>query len=823
MNISSRSLLLTLTGAALALSCARPPAPNIAIALPEKLAALSAADAAQVQATIEISGFLAETALTISSDQKSASGTFTVAADKQVTAPFTIRVTWHPDDTTSVLLARQSGTVAIAPHKDNALNATAAFDTCGALAPGEPCSLEFNLNRNQLANLDDLARGFDPRPPPAFADTAPSDLAFASGIRLGTFSRQVIVVENTSATPISVTTNLIDAPGATLSPFETDPTLSTPASRALDLGELAPFQEVLVAVSFAPVNPFLTVGDVFVEAKGCPLPTSAQNVPACTDDAVIDQATRVRLLANVDGELQPPPAGFVAPALPSTAGLAGFSGDLEAFPTTSLFNGLPVTSVASTSGAVAGLAFTGSSINATFADGAATVPADHAFVVAVPADHELAVSLAGLASDVDLSVFLLDDSGAISNDPSRNFKAGKAGLSAEAVQHNNDSGADEKALVVIGRVELTPVVATPGALSASDPTPFSLSAHVTSAPEFTAPLDPTGGPLEGGTEVTLRGKRFDSNAQVIFADSQALDCSFSHDDTTNEDVFHCTTPPGSLLVGKNPATIVVANPSEDEGGDGQAATLPEGFTYEPPAPRLDQLVPAVAPTTGTGSDVIVLKGAFFSQRNGPPQVLFDGTAAPNVTFVDSTRLTVPAPAHDAGNIAVDVQNVLDPLPGQTGTHLSLPSNSRDFTFVVPNADPPAVASITPTSGTIDGGDVVNFVGAGLSQGGTILFDGNKAANVTVAPDGTSLSCTTPARTFGGNVVVEVINNDGQRTSVTGGYTYIVPNPSVTSAFPSSAATAGGTFIVISGSGFRDGITVGFDDGTNVTSSPSVNR
>ncbi len=785
---------------------------GVAVRLPQRVQALSVKDAAALAATVEIPGILAETALQISSDLSEAQGSFNVTVDKKTDAPFILRLRYRPDEGTDVLLARLEGTVKIEPAKDNALKPSGDFDTCGAAVAGGPCALVFDLNRNGADNLTDLIAGFDPRPPPPFVDVAPSDLAFPSGIRLGTFSRQVIVVENSSAHPVEVTATLIDAPGATLSPFETEPTPGNGATRSLDLGTLDPFQEVLLAVSFAPVNPFLTVGDVFVEARD-----PASNVR---------QATRVRLLANVDGELQPPPLSFVPPTLPDGADLGGFSGTVETFPSTSLFNGLPVSQVASPEGAVAGLTFTGDTINATFADGPFDVPADHAYLVEVPKDSKLAVSLSGLETDIDLSVFLLDDGDNVTSDPTRNFRIGKPGTSAEAFEHTNDTGSAEHALVVIGRVEQDEPPAVPGGLSASDPAPFSLSTHVTSAPEFTAPIAPLGGPLEGGTRVTLRGKRFNANARVTFADAVALDCTFRLDSSSgvDETVFDCTTPPGSLIVGKNPATIVVANPAQDEGGDGQAATLPEGYTYEPPAPRVDQLLPAAAPTTG-GNGVIAIKGAFFSQRNGPPKVFFGGTEVTGVTFVDSTRLEVTAPPHAAGIVVVTVQNILDAQPDDPAgfVRLSLPSNARNFTYITPDQPAPALTSLSPATGSIDGGDVVTLVGQNLLDGATVLFDGDKAGDVTVN-GGTSLTCTTPAHNNAGAVDVEVINVDGQRATLVGGFSYFIPDPAVQTAFPDSSSVDGGTFIVISGSGFRAGVNVSFVDGAGGSfTSPNVNR
>jgi hypothetical protein len=785
---------------------------GLRIGLPAGLSALSVADAAALTATIEIPGVLAETRLQISSDLSEATGSFVVDVPSRTAAPFTLRLRYQPNDSTNVLLARLEGQIDIVPNEDNAVEAEGGYDTCGAATAGGPCALAFDLNRNGATNLEDLIAGFDPLPPPPFVDVAPKDLAFPSGIRLGAFSRQVIVIENSSASPIEVSATLIDAPGATLQPFEVEPSPESAARRSLALGVLNPFEEVLVAVSFAPVNPFLTVGDIFVEARD----------PRTN----VRQATRVRLLANVDGELQPPPLDFNPEPLAAGADLGGFEGTVEIFSRTSLFNGLPVTSVQSPTGAVSGLPFIGKSIVASFAaaDGGAetaAVPADAAFLVEIPAEHKLAVTLSGLETDIDLAVFLLAEGDDISADPANNRRVAKSGTSAEAVELANETSARQRALVVLGRVEIDPPPAAVGALSADVPAPFALSAHVTSAPEFTAPLDPPGGPLEGGTRVTLRGKRFHPNARITFADAIGLDCTYREEDT--DTLFDCNTPPGSLVIGKNPATIVVANPERDEGGDGQAATLPEGFTYEPPAPRVDAILPSVAPTTGS-TEPVVLRGAFFSRRNGVPRVHFDGVAAPGVELVDSTRLQVRAPPHAPGIIVVTVQNVLDPQPGDAPefVRLSLPSNARNFTYVTPDSPPPGITTVDPTTGSVDGGEVITLRGDGFLPGASVLLDGEAATDIEVVA-GDTIVCRTPARSAAGAARLEVINPDGQRAALANAFTYFIPDPSIRSVFPDTATVAGGTFVVVDGTGFRAGVRVQFVSGSTVLTSPNVQR
>ena len=119
--------------------------------------------------------------------------------------------------------------------------------------------------------------------------------------------------------------------------------------------------------------------------------------------------------------------------------------------------------------------------------------------------------------------------------------------------------------------------------------------------------------------------------------------------------------------------------------------------------------------------------------------------------------------------------------------------------------PPAVTSIDPTSGTTAGGTAVVIKGAGFVAPATVTI-GSAAANVEVVSESEIDASTTatPAGPF------EVVVKDAGGNS-TGGpsYTYVVPPPppTVTSIDPTSGTTAGGTAVVIKGTGFVAPATV----------------
>lgn len=83
--------------------------------------------------------------------------------------------------------------------------------------------------------------------------------------------------------------------------------------------------------------------------------------------------------------------------------------------------------------------------------------------------------------------------------------------------------------------------------------------------------------------------------------------------------------------------------------------------------------------------------------------------------------------------------------------------------------PPAVASICPGSGSIDGGTPVTIQGTGFMSGATVTFGGVLASNVVVSSTGT-ITAVAPAHAEGtANVVVT--NADAQSSTLANGFTY----------------------------------------------------
>ena len=139
--------------------------------------------------------------------------------------------------------------------------------------------------------------------------------------------------------------------------------------------------------------------------------------------------------------------------------------------------------------------------------------------------------------------------------------------------------------------------------------------------------------------------------------------------------------------------------------------------------------------------------------------------------------------------------------------------------------PPTVSSVTPSSGSINGGDSVTITGTNFYGTPTVTFGGTASSSVTLV-DSNTLSVTTPAGSAGA-VDVVVTNPDSQSATLTGGFTYVNPAPTVSSVSPSSGLVVGGTDVTISGSNFYSDVDSdtklllhGDGSGTNIIDSSS---
>jgi len=130
-----------------------------------------------------------------------------------------------------------------------------------------------------------------------------------------------------------------------------------------------------------------------------------------------------------------------------------------------------------------------------------------------------------------------------------------------------------------------------------------------------------------------------------------------------------------------------------------------------------------------------------------------------------------------------------------------PSTTFDsFTFVTP----PSISSISPLSGSTNGGTIVTLKGKTFTGATSVTIGGVEATSFTVVSD-ILITCITPARIGAGGVGIIVTTAGGQSKQFSF-FNYITP-PVITSLSPSSGSTAGGTIVTITGTNFTGATSV----------------
>ncbi len=177
---------------------------------------------------------------------------------------------------------------------------------------------------------------------------------------------------------------------------------------------------------------------------------------------------------------------------------------------------------------------------------------------------------------------------------------------------------------------------------------------------------------------------------------------------------------------------------------------------------------------------------------------FGGTTA---TFspLNSTTISAIAPAHVAGSVDVIVT---------TPTGVSSNTAADNYLY----GDAPSITAVSPASGDIAGGTVVTITGTGFTGTTSVTF-GGVAATITNTT-ATTLTVTSPAHAAG-TVDVAVTTPLGTSANTAADDFAYTAGPTVTSLAPASGTIAGGTTVVITGTGFTGatGVTFGGTTGT----------
>jgi len=332
---------------------------------------------------------------------------------------------------------------------------------------------------------------------------------------------------------------------------------------------------------------------------------------------------------------------------------------------------------------------------------------------------------------------------------------------------------------VAGLVDV--LVVTPGgtsAATASDHFTFGSS----SAPVVTG-ISPAGGPVLGGTAVTIYGSGFTGATMVSFGGVAVVPTVLS------DSSVMATSP--SHAAGTVDVTVTTSL------GTSFTSTADQ-FTYGS-GPTVTLVSPSSGPTSG-GTTVTIYGSGF----TGATSVSFGGSLVVP-TVMSDTQITAISPAHAAGTVDILVM-------ASSGT--SAVTTADHFTFGSTGA--PVVTSINPDSGPVAGGTTVTIYGSGFT-GATLVSFGGISVVPTVLSD-TSIMATSPAHAAGTVDIVVTTSLGTSFTSTADQFTY-GSGPIVSALSPSTGPVSGGTTVTITGTGFTGATAVTFDT-TSVT--PVVN-
>ena len=320
---------------------------------------------------------------------------------------------------------------------------------------------------------------------------------------------------------------------------------------------------------------------------------------------------------------------------------------------------------------------------------------------------------------------------------------------------------------------------------------------------------PSGGPVAGGTPVTITGTNFlpgDTSTTVTFTDPSAPSdkANATNVVVVNSTTITADTPPSPIPSPGTGATDVTVT---DAGGT-SSNTPPVTFTYFP-APTIasvNGIVPDQGPSTG-GTPVTITGTNFpfpdTAANGGPATVTFTDSAgnahtvpSSAVTVVSSTKITLSTPAAVAGVAQVTVNTL-------GGT-----SNGVPFTYF----SPPVIGltGLSPAFGPTAGGTVVTITGTGLTGTSSVVFGttsctaagpvgGVAGTGVSFTGD-TTATVTTPPHAAG--AVPVCVTSDGGTAQAAELFTFVgMPTISANGINPDFGPTNGGTQVTITGTGF----------------------
>jgi len=287
-------------------------------------------------------------------------------------------------------------------------------------------------------------------------------------------------------------------------------------------------------------------------------------------------------------------------------------------------------------------------------------------------------------------------------------------------------------------------------------------------------ISPASGPVYGGTPITINGNGF-SNITTVGVDINGSPAT--RVTIVGDSVITAVTPQGST---NGPVNVDLTYDFMFSG----TTSLAGAFTYK------NIGVTLVSPSQGPigGGTRLRIEGSLFKS---PMDVMIGANAAADVTVLNENTLLATTPSGTQAlpvNVSVSV----------AGTSASVYLTGA-FAYLNSSA-----TTVTPASGSTQGGTNVTINGSDIPNNATVLFGGVPAIGVALI-DKDTLSVIAPSNSAG-TVTVSISDSSGT-LNLPNAFTYVAPPPQVNSITPSSGLAAGGSNVIISGSAFQAGLGV----------------
>lgn len=289
----------------------------------------------------------------------------------------------------------------------------------------------------------------------------------------------------------------------------------------------------------------------------------------------------------------------------------------------------------------------------------------------------------------------------------------------------------------------TPASTEPGSVDFKVVNPDSKEAVLLSAFTYNTPpvipdpvissISPAVGNKKGGNIVDIYGTDIQQGATVTFGSTTVNLYSFV--DSTHVRV----KAPASILA--TTVDVTLTNPN------GKSSSLVNAYTYQESQPEIT----AVTPGNGAlaGGTLVYVDGLYFEPNL---TVTFNGSPL-TYEYLSATRIRFRTPAGSS--------------PGPVDFVITNPSGisaTAQFTYDAPPTVPaPVLKSLSPTSGSVNGGTLLYVDGSNFKSGAKVNIDGIDYEASFLSS--TRVRLRTPKGTAPGLVPVKVVNPDGQESGI----------------------------------------------------------